>query len=117
MLLGYLVFFLNLGPSFHRAPIFGLHDHSDQVTEFKCSCGHVHQPDETEQSEQEHHDDSVEKQLCDCSLCKFFKQYSAAVDVDEKLNSDRKVDQRVEMADLVDSRILLHNFARGPPHA
>ena len=71
LLTGYLLFFLNFGPSFHRAPVFGLHDHShDQTT---CSCGRNH----SFETPSEEHNANIEKQLCDCQLCKYFQTIDA----------------------------------------
>lgn len=116
MLLGYLVFFLNLGPSFHRAPIFGLHEHGPQPA-VECSCGHVHETLATEQPENDHGKRSINKRLCDCSLCKFFKQYHADIHVGQQLTFGLLVDRSVEEIASIGPRLLVCNFARGPPNS
>lgn len=98
LLLGYLVLFWNLGPSLHRAEIFGLHCHSccssgnsscchDHVREghwhshgdgqgfhshSRC-CDHEHSPDPTQdqQTVTSHHE---------CSLCEFFDNFNVVFD-------------------------------------
>ena len=67
LLLGYLVLFLNLGPAWHRAPIFGLH--GSEETHSACSCGFEHGHSTAPIPQQQ----EIERQLCDCSLCHFFK--------------------------------------------
>lgn len=65
----YLVLFQNLGPAFHRADIFGLHDSKSAAT---CDCGFEHSAPDGH-SDESHNNATVEKPLCDCSLCHFFK--------------------------------------------
>ena len=113
-LLGYLVLFLNFGPSFHRASFFGLHDHGDQEqqTEFVCSCGHHHGPIKKESDPLEF---SIEKQLCDCTLCKFFKQYNASMELADLSIAKTNLILKQETVSSLVSRNVHATDARGPP--
>jgi hypothetical protein len=76
LLLGYLVLLLNLGPSLHRAHIFGLHAAQLGSSGHTSSCcghchsspSHPHGHSAAEESQQAHDDH-------DCAFCKFFDQY------------------------------------------
>ena len=121
ILLGYLVLILNFGPSFHRAPIFGLHDHGTVSVEAEvvCSCGlHHHAPVEQDQDDSQSQDfGSIEKQLCDCSLCKFFKQYNASVDTADFTIAETDVSMQLQTISSLVSRTAYATDARGPPVA
>ena len=116
-LLGYLVLFLNFGPSFHRASFFGLHDHgsADHQTEFVCSCGHHHAP--IPKSDNEPTDFSIEKPLCDCAFCKFFKQYNASMDLADLSIAKNSLILKQETIESLVSRNVIATDARGPPIA
>lgn len=128
ILLGYLVLLLNFGPSFHRAPIFGLHDHDHHPTlhlaHVECDCGHDHGHGPTESENNRHDSDSersstlaIEKQLCDCSLCQFFKHFNASVDTVDLTIAEATLSFRVETGSSLISRSALATDARGPPMA
>ena len=66
LLLLYIALFLNFGPSYHHAPIFGLHTQAAS----SCACGCCsHRP--TPKSENGL--PVFSEPGCDCQLCKFFK--------------------------------------------
>ena len=123
-LLGYLVFFLNFGPSFHRASIFGVHDHVDSSAheQFVCSCGFDHGPtpsgesgSDSDSPDKRH--GSIEKQLCDCSLCEFFKQYHAALTTSDHSIASENLSLKFETIASLVSRTAIASDARGPPLA
>ena len=67
VLLIYLALFLNLGPAWHRAHGFGLHE-ADSVVACDCGIAHVKQRQLDDSSE-----GVISSPACDCSLCHFFK--------------------------------------------
>ena len=81
LLPAYLMFFLNFGPSFHRAPVFGLHDN----TPSQCCCGQTH----GFQQNRSYPDGQIKKPDCDCSLCSFFQNYNASLAADTQHDSDQ----------------------------
>ena len=104
----YVALFINLAPSLHHAPIFGLHQHSAGEL---CCCGRIHHSKSLESPKSL----EVEKAGCDCSLCRFFKYNQADLNPDVSLT-------RVESFCAIVSSISLHEFtfsfatkARGPP--
>ena len=116
ILLSYLVLFLNFGPSFHRASVFGLHDHQEAAATqslSQCSCGHHHeQPEPGSSSEQ-----SIEQQPCDCSLCSYFKQFHAAGTHYQLPTNEHLLIERIEYCQSKATRIAIACRARGPPLA
>lgn len=77
LILTYLVLLVNLGPSLHRAELFGLHGHSsiqsdDVVAPTCCSCHH-HFSRENSSPDGEV---PVVASNHDCAFCKFFDQYT-----------------------------------------
>jgi hypothetical protein len=75
---GYLGLLLNLGPSLHHAPIFGLHGQDNEAGSCQHSCcGHSHAPP----AQQTSNDNSVVSTNVhhDCSFCKFFDQLHVVV--------------------------------------
>ena len=104
-LIAYLALFLNMGPSFHRVPIFGLH--SDSAS---CSCCQISKTDFGTQSA------TVQSPLSECSLCKYFEQFNVDLDVDRFSTDFQKVLFLIH-ADLVDGFATpIRQMARGPPH-
>jgi hypothetical protein len=65
----YLIFFLNFGPSFHRAPAFGLH--GNELVH--CSCGNHEIAKNADQPTGQ-----ITTQPCDCHLCDYFEFYNAS---------------------------------------
>ncbi len=123
ILLGYLVLILNFGPSFHRAPIFGLHDHGTDVAEaeFVCSCGRHHEPIQAAENRDDSNSQNspqysaIEKCLCDCSLCQFFKQYHASIQLNDQWIDETILFTKFETNSSLASRTAFASDARGPP--
>jgi len=116
---GYLGLLLNLGPSLHHAPIFGLHshNHSSHGTKSVCHscCGHSHA--DYRQPEQDSNVDSVAStnDNHDCSFCKFFDQYHVIVDRVETVEASGFAEIREAVIAVDPFAVSLVPLARGPP--
>jgi hypothetical protein len=111
-LLGYLVLFLNFGPSWHRAPIFGLHDHpttSDETA--SCNCGCDHSAGESDQTNKS----ALELPECDCAVCHFFKQYHVTCDCPPVVAANPVVTKAIGSQGICVARVFWLKRARGPP--
>lgn len=111
LLLVYLALFLNLGPSFHRADIFGLHHHAADVAA-ACDCGLTHGlPVRTDE-------ESFQRAGCDdCAWCRFFDDYQVTIDAETELSVQTPL---YLLADLRLSLVIestISQNARGPPIA
>ena len=108
-LLTYLVLFVSLGPWWHRATIF---DQPGTVSQVSCGCC-CHKAIEFGQE----HDDqggSVQSPPCDCSICKFFKQYQVTLENQENAVSVRNEDEKSWFVLENHPAILVSDSARGP---
>jgi len=115
---GYLGLLLNLGPSLHHAPIFGLHGHShSHSTESVCHscCGHSHA--HHTQPAQDSNADSVASfsDNHDCSFCKFFDQYHVIVERVETVEAFSFAEIREAVIADDPFAVCLVPLARGPP--
>ena len=121
ILLGYLVLFLNLGPSLHRVSCFGLHEHQRHVvqeSELNPTCCCCCQDESKSSSPQRNDSDTaIEKQLCDCLVCRFFKKYNASIESSEDLVWNARFELKHQICVPTDSIVMVANDARGPPVA
>ena len=109
LLTSYLILFLNFGPSFHRAPIFGLHDHNHVQTE--CSCCQTHGIEKSKHNLTGY----IEQQPCDCRLCKFFDIYSA-LQINDSVEFETEVHPTTISFELPSELTAIVAYpARGPP--
>lgn len=114
MLLTYLVLFLNFGPSWHRADIFGLHNepaaHQDVACVHVCSCQH-HFADASQSS------DATVTSNHECAFCKFFDQYTVVLHSFNFSHVEEPV--HVSRIEIVQNSVScpVRTVARGPPVA
>ncbi len=117
-LLGYLVLLLNLGPAWHRAPIFGIHDHGTVGHDAGvCSCGHNHAGESASRESTADEAGSIDLPSCDCAVCKFFKQYNVTFHGSTVDGLKLVVHQAAHHRKIDASQPLLLHRARGPPVA
>ena len=107
---------MNMGPSFHRLDIFGLHQHQHPaVQEHACSCcDHADSTNEQTPASEESLAVSSDHQ-CSCSLCDYFAQFNVMVDADFE---HELVLQHVEILPWSRSAVsaqAIASCARGPP--
>ena len=108
ILLIYVALFINLGPSLHRAPIFGLHG-DEAVASCCCGCSHA-RPDANDDQNLK-----IEKPECACQLCHFFKYMQADV-VETTADSNVTESSRLYLClTAQSSKMTVSNSARGPP--
>ena len=126
-LLGYLVLLWNLGPSLHRADIFGFHSHAhanagdsfDFTAAQRVSCCHCHchshsKPRHTDDQESDAPRSFIDAHH-DCPFCQFFDQLHVMISHAELTEAKSSV-FLVEAVDLL--RIETGHIspsARGPP--
>ena len=124
-LLGYLVLLWNLGPSLHRADIFGFHSHAhanagdsfDFAAAQRGSCCHCHshsKPRHTDDQESDAPRSFIDAHH-DCPFCQFFDQLHVMISHAELTEAKSSV-FLVEAVDLVRIETAhLSPSARGPP--
>lgn len=106
--LAYLALFVNLGPSLHRAPVFGFHDSESHAS---CGCGCC----SILTTASDGLEGSWQRPECDCALCDFFK-YTQAEIAESCMFFEETVFQKSNppVATFVAAR-QISQFARGPP--
>lgn len=110
LLLTYLILFVNLGPWWYRATLFG-----QSVTAFKVSCGcSCH---EVVEFSLEHGDQggAIQAPPCNCPICKFFKQYQVTIEKHAFTISARIENQKSPLVLKSQASIPVSHSARGPP--
>ena len=115
--LAYLVLFLNLGSSIHRADFFGIHHsfHSPDsvvpVVPFGCGCCHHHPADGVNGLESDVRCFSDH----DCSICEFFAKFNVIFDDFRFGIESKSVSEYTSLEDSIAERISVSPFPRGPP--
>ena len=116
---GYLGLLLNLGPSLHHAPIFGLHGHSHSAespghTCHSSCCGHAHTHTLPQQESDENSVASTSDHH-DCSFCKFFDQLHVIVECVQTLEASDFAEMREAIKPVDAFTVCFVPQARGPP--
>lgn len=104
----YLVLFLNLGSSLHRAHFLG-HSSADQSLDSAvCSCCSIGSFSDLESGPKARADH-------DCNICKFFQSFHVAFGGTLEVENIQKSFHFFSLPSPLIAAIVTPNFARGPP--
>lgn len=107
LLISYLALFLNFGPDFHRAPIFGMHDAVEVNSCCQWCCEH--------NKSLPTHQNTIALQRCDCSLCQLFEQFNTDLIHSFELVPFNKYSYLSEIGNSEQVVTSVSPSARGPP--